>query len=314
MSQHLSRLLNDKDLVEHFLSEVLKFDYRRTKGIIDKIVDGEIGVISSNSQPQTIVSTKYRDRSCKDEIRRWALRKKIINELYSQHRLQNDEDIILHKGGARPNTILKSEKQAFIIIGLPASGKSTVASDIADDFGAFIVDSDYTKRKLPEFNKHLYGANVVHEESSQITFGFKIDNPDNVKSLYEVCIEKGHNVIIPKIGQSPKSILKLATILNQENGYDVHLILISLPKREATIRAIYRFKKTKRYVPLGLIFDGYGNDPTLCYWYLRSKHNGIFKSFGCISNDVPLNEKPVYTDVDRESPVLKYKFKDVILQ
>lgn len=314
MSQHLSRLLNDKDLVEHFLIEVLKFDYKKTKGIIDKIVDGEIGVINSNSQPQTIVSTKFRDRNCKDEICRWSLRKKIIKELYELSRLKDDEEIALNKGGAKPTIALKSDKQAFIIIGLPASGKSTVASDIADDFGAFIIDSDYAKRKLPEFKKHLYGANVVHEESSQITFGFKNDNVDNIKSLYEVCIEKEHNIIIPKIGQSPKSILKLATALNKENKYDVHLILVSLPKREATIRAIYRYKKTKRYVPLGLIFDGYGNDPTLCYWYLRSKHTSLFKSFGCISNDVPEGQKPVHTDVDGVSPVLKYQFKDVILQ
>jgi hypothetical protein len=63
----------------------------------------------------------------------------------------------------------------------------------------------------------------------------------------------------------------LAKALKERNNYDIHLISVELTKKDAT-RAIKRFNKTKRYVPLGLIFDQYGNDSHLCYYYLRCKY------------------------------------------
>lgn len=310
-----SRPLNTNKVVEDFLNLSLQLDYKRyvkLKRIIPQIVDGELGVSKFNTDSQTMLVKEMRDEKYREESDRWELRKKIINELWTKTRLTDDEKIALMKGGALPNCEVKLDKQAFIIIGLPASGKSSISNKIADDCGAIIIDSDYAKRKLPEFKNHLYGASIVHEESSQITFGFnKEDNHHNIKSLYELCIEKGNNIIIPKIGQNPESIITLAKALKENNGYTVHLILISLSKRDATIRAIFRYSETGRYVPLGLIFDNYGNDPSYCYYYLRCKFENLFKSMGVIST---INKPPEYTDVKGTSPVLKYKYKEIILE
>lgn len=311
--QHYSRPLDSNKIVEDFLNITLQFDYSRDtklKRIISKIVDGELGVSKFNVQSQTLSKKEMRDATYRDDNKRWDLRERIIRELFTKKRLDEDEKIALNKGGALPNAKVVSGKNAFILIGLPASGKSGIATKIAEDYGAVIIDSDFAKRKLPEFKDHLYGASIVHEESSQITFGFQ-NNPRKIQSLYELCIEKGHNIIIPRIGQNPVSLIELASVLTQKNGYKVHLVLVSLPKREATIRAVYRFAKTGRYVPLGLIFDGYGNDPSHCYYYLRCKHDKLFRSFGVVST----SEDPrKHTDVKGASPVLKYKFKNVILQ
>lgn len=276
-----------------------------------RIVDGELGVSRFNEEAQTMNAKEMRDAAFRDEDKRWELRRNIIDELWTKKRLSDDEKIVKGKGGALPKGAVKSDRQAFILIGLPASGKSSIAAGIAGDYGAIIVDSDYAKRKLPEYNDHLYAASIVHEESSQITFGFKPNNPQNLKSLYELCIENGSNIVVPRIGQNPSSIINLVMALNKANNYEVHLVLVSLSKRLSTIRAVYRYAATGRYVPLGLIFDGYGNDPSHCYYYLRCKHNGLFKSVGAISTA----EKPVkHIDVQGDSPVLKYEFKDVILQ
>lgn len=292
----------------------LKFDYTkdsRLEGIIPRIVDAEMGV-SRYTATQTIFMQDMRDARYRDDGERWSLRKQIIDELWSQKRLIDDEAISLTKGGALPRRKkVRSEKQAFVLIGLPASGKSGIAAKIAEDYGAIIVDSDFAKRKLPEFKNHLYAASIVHEESSQITFGFKIHNPDNVKSLYDLCIDNKCNLIIPRIGQNPKSIINLASALTNNKGYDVHLILVSVPKKEATIRAIHRYATTGRYVPLGLIFDHYGNDPSHCYYYLRCKHEHLFRSMGVASTIDKLVE---CTDCKGNSPVLKYRYKDIILQ
>jgi hypothetical protein len=309
--QHYSRPLDTNQVVEDFLRLSLRFDYTKDiklKKIIPKIVDGEMGVSKFNVASQKLTMKTMRDANFREDDVRWELRQQIINELFTLKRLAKDDKISLTKGGALPKGEIKSQKQAFILIGLPASGKSSIATKIAEDYGAVIIDSDFAKRKLPEFSDHLYGASIVHEESSQMTFGFE-NNPLPIKSLYELCIEKKHNIIIPRIGQNPVSLIELATALKTKNGYKIHLVLVSLSKREATIRAVYRFADSNRYVPLGLIFDGYGNDHSHCYYYLRCKYDTLFKSFGVVATS---GKPAVYTDCKRDSPVLKYKNKVTI--
>jgi hypothetical protein len=311
---NFSRPLDNNQVVESFLKYSLQLDYSndpKLKKIIGRIVDGELGVSRFNEDAQTMNARHMRDASCRDDDKRWELRAKIISELWTKKRLTDDENIVLGKGGALPKSEIKSERKAFILIGLPASGKSGIAAGIAEDFGAIIVDSDYAKRKLPEYTVHLYGASIVHEESSQITFGFKPDNPRKLQSLYEQCIENERNIVVPRIGQNPESIINLATTLKSKNNYRVHLVLVSLSKRLSTIRAVYRYAETGRYVPLGLIFDGYGNDPSHCYYYLRCKHSNLFESMGAVST---VEKTPQHIDAEGESPVLKYNYKSVILQ
>ncbi len=160
---------------------------------------------------------------------------------------------------------MKLDSEAFIITGLPAAGKSTIAEKIADYFGACILDSDYAKRKFPEF-KSDHGASVVHEESSAVVFGNNElkDEP----SVKEYMVYKKANIIIPKIGYSVDSIEKIKDNLILE-GYNVHLLLVSVDKKTSTKRALARFLKTRRYVPLSLIFDTYSNDPMLTYYRLK---------------------------------------------
>jgi len=105
-------------------------------------------------------------------------------------------------------------------------------------------------------------------------------------------------------------VLKLASTLKEKNGYEIHLILVHLMKKTATVRALCRFHQTKRYVPLGMIFDGYGNDPCMCYFYLRGMYSDFFATFGMVSTD----EFPTtYCDAIGESPVLRYPFKKIVL-
>ncbi|GHT61414.1 hypothetical protein FACS189451_03380 [Bacteroidia bacterium] len=310
-----SRLLTNKDSVRHFFERVLQYDYETecSRSILSKVAEGEKGLLSFDERSQTLNSTAERGNEYYDNISRWRLRKKIISELFSLKRLSNDDDISLGMGGALPQSELKADKQAIIIIGLPASGKSTIATTIADDYGAVIIDSDYAKRKIPEFHENTYGATVVHEESSEITFGFS-SNDGNLKSLYEKCLDESYNMVIPTIGHSPRGLLELAKKLKTDKKYDVHLISIELLKKDATIRAIKRFDITGRYVPLGLIFDQYGNNSILSYYYLRCKYFNEFKSFGALYNNVPQGQDPKCTDILGGSPIIKYEIgKNIVL-
>lgn len=311
MSQRYARLLNDQDLVEHFLTEVLDFDYSDLNNIAYEIIQGEQGLFHLGPMAQTLNATKFRDRAYKKDADRWALRKQIIEELLNHRRPNNDDEICLGYGGALPGSGIVAGKQAYILIGLPASGKSGIANTAAENYNAMVLDADYAKRKLPEFSGYKFGASVVHEESSQIVFGFR-DNPRSLDALNSCAIEMGYNVVIPKIGHDAKSILALAASMN-DVGYECHLTLVSLLKRESTIRAIHRFYETKRYVPLGLIFDGYGNDPCLTYHLLKNKAFEAFKSFGAVSTNVPMGHEPVCIDFTEGNPAGAYGFDENIL-
>lgn len=309
-----SRPLGRNEDVEDFLKTALELNYSKVKSLKDivaKIIDGELGISTFSKEHQTLSSKDLRHESCRNDAERWALRRQIIDTLLTKTRLDDDDKITIKKGGAMPKCGVRTAKKAYIVIGLPASGKSTIAVEIAEDNGAVILDSDYAKRKLPEFKTHLYGASIVHEESSRIITGFRHDNPHNLKALYERCIDLGYNIVLPRIGQNPAAIVTLADSLQKTHGYEVHLILVALSKKDATVRALKRFAKTGRYVSLALIFDVYGNDPSHTYYYLRAKHDNLFTSFGVINTT---HSPRVHTDCRGDSPVLKYDFKELILQ
>lgn len=293
LSSNYARPLFDNLLTENFLINVLNLNRRdpQFSDIVNNIVSAEIKLDKTNKR-STLMYDSYRDHSYRDESDRKELREQIINELLTLPRCKNDDDIRLGNGGALPlNGNVKSENKAYIIIGAPASGKSFISNTIADNIGAIILDSDYAKRKLPEFYLDN-GASLVHEESSAIIFGDMRVN-DQFTELYKICVSIGYNMIIPKIGHDVDSIRKFTEKI-MGDGYEIHLVLVSLDRRKATLRALNRFIETGRYVPLSLVFDSYSNDPVLTYYRLRKDNN--FKTYLKISTDVNKGEKPKVID------------------
>ena len=194
-------------------------------------------------------------------------------------RLNNDDEIKLGKGGALPLTKVRNEKKLFYVIGPPASGKSGIANDISDSYGGVMLDSDYAKRKLPEYNNQIGAATLVHEESDRLIFDY------DQRSLLDFCIENGYNIVVPKIGHSIEGIIAFCEMM-KGYGYTIYLISIDLDRQLATQRAYHRFKKTKRYVPLALIFDGYSNQPMLNYYKLLQIITIIWESFLWLFTDI----------------------------
>jgi len=291
------RPLDNDRLVEDFVLNILEIsDDRQCNNAINLIVNAELQLKGLGNK-STLNHDSFRDRKYLTDEKRKELRKRIFEELISNERLENDDDIILGRGGALPTgKQVTKNKQAYIIIGLPASGKSTIANIIADKYCCMILDSDYAKRKLPEYTKPA-GASLVHDESDEIVFGEQNTIDFN---LLEFCCACGNNIVIPKIGHKQNRILDLArTLVDWE--YSIHLILISLDRQKATKNAYRRFKKTKRYVPLSLIFDEYSNEPILTYY--RIKENELFTSYGAISTD----GEPKYIESSDGNPAILFK-------
>lgn len=292
MPKKTSRPLNNFELVEHFLENALDYDIEDEENynIVSKIVSTELTIENFDESLISKNSKSYRVLEFRKDNQRLKLYNKIVLELVSNERLENDEDIKLENGGSFPKVPIQITNNAYIIMGLPASGKSGISSLIADKYGCFILDSDYAKRKLPEFDKLPFGATLVHEESDYIIFGE--NKPSKFKSLFDYCRELNANIVLPKIGSNYESLLSLVSIL-KKNNYKVHLTLIELDRIKATKRALYRFDKTDRYVPLGLIFDTYNNSPNNAFYKLITLDSKLLDSYGVISTDVPEGNKPI---------------------
>ena len=308
---HCLRPINTNELAEIFVRQVLgERNVDRVDRAVKEIVSAEIQVETVSAKP-TLTYRDYRSTKYKTDESRLELREKILDELFTLDRLDDDDDITLGKGGAKPSNGVSYAKQAFLVTGLPASGKSMISTPIADYNHAYILDSDYAKRKLPEYDTD-FGATITHEESSLIVNGAdnRLPQFDEEESLLSRCIENGCNIVLPRIGHNKKTIQGLAQQL-YECKYSVHLILVRLSREKATQRAFKRYRSSHRYVPLPLIFDGYANDPTIVYYDLKrenyNKH--IFSSFSMVSTDVPESEHPRLLDAAGTIP-LSDKFVD----
>ena len=285
MSDIFRVLLTDEE-VEHFVAGVLKISKTKDKRrAINKIAEAERN-ISSYKYYSTLTHRENRDFEWRDEEKRESLRNRIIEELFTLPRLKDDDSIKIGHGGALPKSKVQAERKLIYIIGPPAAGKSGIASKIADLYGAVLLDSDYAKRKLPEYTNQIGAASLVHEESSDLIFN------TNKDSLVSRCLENGYNIVIPKIGDDIQSIIefckKIAVV-----KYKVYLVSVDLDRQKATERAYHRYLKTGRYVPLSMIFDKYSNQPTLNYFYLKQRNSELFSGFAQFSTDVPLGTPPI---------------------
>jgi phage-related protein (TIGR01555 family) len=179
-------------------------------------------------------------------------------------------------GGAR-----KKEHKAWFIMGLPASGKSTIADPLVEEHGAMLIDADEAKKLIPEFGDGKF-AGAVHQESSWIN-----------SKLFKKAASAGDNMILPLVGKNVNKVRILCELL-QKRGYEVHLQLMELPPEEAARRALTRLEETDRFVDPDYVVNQVGLKPSKNYDILRSE--GRFASYAKYSNDVPRGEKPKLLD------------------
>ena len=131
-----------------------------------------------------------------------------------------------------------NNRQAYIVLGPPASGKSFFAEEIARNYDLAIVDSDDVKKIMPEY-KGGVGANATHTEASLLA-----------NTVRENFMAEGKNILLPRIGGLAKRKAIQNTIRDlQENGYSVKTVLVDVDYKTALGRMYERFAKTGRLVP-----------------------------------------------------------------
>ena len=175
-------------------------------------------------------------------------------------------------------------KRAVIVLGPPASGKSTIANPIARKFDAAIIDPDEAKKLLPEYNDGI-GANAVHSESKAI-----------IELVQEIAIDQGDNIVIPTVGQD---LGKLRTQIKtlKDRGYEVDVVDVVVPAADARIRMYGRFANTGRIIPAKYL-DEVGDNPSKNYDILREE--GIADGYTRIDNTAPIEQPRALLEDTRE--------------
>lgn len=181
-----------------------------------------------------------------------------------------------------PQAPIVAGKRAIIVLGPPASGKSSIANPIARKHNAAIIDADEAKKFMPEFAEGR-GANAVHEESAQIA-----------EVALAQALGDGINVVIPKVGGNDKSIKKLIERLRNYD-YEIDIVGMDVKAEVAMSRMIQRFINEGRYVPYNYL-KSVGDKPMTTYNNI--KREGLADGYAHIDNNATTRTapKPVIED------------------
>lgn len=199
------------------------------------------------------------------------------------------------------NGIIKRESRLDIVIGLPASGKSSAVVDVlSQEFQSRVIDNDKAKEAIPEFNNG-WGAGVVHRESQKISH----------KQL-ELALEKHENIVLPKVGSDTAKMQE--TIKDAKDaGYSVYLHYVELDRNKALGRMLGRFLfGDGRFLDPALA-DKYcnaetGNKVEKCYETL--KKGGDLDGYSKWNNDVKRGERPVLVEAACDGEFIRNARRD----
>lgn len=109
------------------------------------------------------IVAQYTERIDPDDESRRQIQENILKEMRNIGSAVKDEE-----GKVQYTGEVTRGKRLDIIIGFPASGKSTaIINDISSEFGSRLIDSDEAKKMIPEFDNG-YGTDRVHKESQKI--------------------------------------------------------------------------------------------------------------------------------------------------
>ena len=186
----------------------------------------------------------------------------------------------IKKAESYSNNDVPNNKQAWIVLGATASGKSYYSEILAKENNLAIVDSDDIKKIIPEY-KGGVGANAVHTESRLITSEVRRD-----------LMDQGKNMLLPRVGGLPKR-KEIQSLIQElkESGYDVKTVFIDTDYKTALERMYKRFAKTGRLVPTSYI-EEVKNTPIDTFHRVKYNTDG----YAWIDNNGEQNQETIRQD------------------
>ena len=194
--------------------------------------------------------------------------------------------VIDSEGKAKYTGPVRQGKRLDIVMGTPASGKSSaLANYVSRMFGSRILDSDMAKEPLEGYNDGLTSG-YVHEESRLIW-----------KGAIAEAIANGDNTLLPVVGHSYKSVRKNIDQFKSA-GYEVHVHYVQLDDAKTIGRAMNRMLEDGRYIsPDYLIL---ANGEKISGVYEQLKEEGVINGYSKWDNDVKRGDHPILLESENE--------------
>lgn len=195
---------------------------------------------------------------------------------------------------------IRREKRLDIVIGLPASGKSSaLVEPISEMYHSRIIDSDEAKKLLPEYNDG-WGAGIVHKESQLIA-----------DRQFKAAVRKGENITYPRVGGDCDELTDIIAAVKKQ-GYSVYIHFNELDRNKALGRMINRFLETGRYIKPELVTK-YGNGISATYETLKIRSE-LVDGFSKWNNDVPLGCRPKLIEYSGSCEDLAFALKPTLTE
>ena len=168
---------------------------------------------------------------------------------------------------------LNRDFQMELVLGLPASGKSTrVANPDSEAMGAFILDVDMIKEQIPEYvASHGAAADAVHFE------GFAIFN--QAIDAFLTGELKGVNIVLPIVGTDLEEMLQQYILPFEAAGYNVKARFCPARENEAAARVVMRELGGGQLINSAVAFN-FGDGPENVYNELKDRINAKGEPYG----------------------------------
>ena len=168
---------------------------------------------------------------------------------------------------------LSRDFRMLLVLGLPASGKSTkIADPQSEAMSAFILDPDVIKAHLPEYvESHGAGADAVHFEGMAL-FQQAID-------AFLTCDMKGVNIVLPIVGGDFDEMMQQFVLPFEAAGYDVRVAFCPAKENEAAARVVMRELSGGQLINSAVAFN-FGDGPENVYNQLKDMINSKGEPYG----------------------------------
>ena len=258
--------------------------------VLDKCSAGEyVDIDEVNATPEmkaaeSCVSNSTPTINLKD---REPIQNHVFETLMNYGSISLDESgkpLVDSHGNTIYNNDVERGRRLDIVIGLPASGKSSAIVDtISYEHHSMLIDNDEAKRQFPEFNKG-WGANTVHKESQIVE-----------QAVFKQALSEGRNIVLPKVGSDAGKLVKSYISYAKDAGYKINVHFVDLGRNKALGRMMGRFIHTGRYLSPKLI-DKYANERDgnrIAQAYEELKMMDVIDGYSKWDNDVGRGEKPI---------------------
>ena len=168
---------------------------------------------------------------------------------------------------------LNRDYRMELVLGLPASGKSTrVADPDSEAMGAFILDPDVIKAELPEYTEsHGAGADAVHFEGMAIL-------RDAAEAFLTGDLQ-GVNIVLPIVGGDLEEMTEQYIRPFEEAGYNVKVRFCPAEANEAAARVVMRELAGGQLINSAVAFN-FGDGPENVYNALKDQINAQGEPYG----------------------------------